>query len=257
MQGGMLPSGVGPGVAGAPSPQIGLPTNAAGCSAPHSERRRHCWSEDGLPRRESASDATDRHRHQVRAFNFTRVSSAAVCDTDAARTGICHAGRAPAAMEMNGISTVGESPSLPRSVHGFNKFSLNHLRIFEKIDITFNVVQIAMTASYCLSHKRGQRQLSTRVDGRIDRLFVNETGRMVNAGDKLAALDFPDLVVTLHNLVSAQARSNRDLFANPRKRLELSGISRPGRRDRRFPKDAQRGRSSDIDELGGLDSGSG
>lgn len=204
MQGGMLPSGVGPGVAGAPSPQIGLPTNAAGCSAPHSERRRHCWSEDGLPRRESASDATDRHRHQVRAFNFTRVSSAAVCDTDAARTGICHAGRAPAAMEMNGISTVGESPSLPRSVHGFNKFSLNHLRIFEKIDITFNVVQIAMTASYCLSHKRGQRQLSTRVDGRIDRLFVNETGRMVNAGDKLAALDFPDLVVTLHNLVSTR-----------------------------------------------------
>lgn len=73
------------------------------------------------------------------------------------------------------------------------------------IDITFNVVQIAVTASYCLSHKRGQRQLSTRVVGRIDRLFVNETGRMVNAGDKLAALDIPDLVVTLHNLVSGRS----------------------------------------------------
>jgi hypothetical protein len=102
-----------------------------GAVPPHSERRRHCWSEDGLPRRESASDATDRHRHQVRAFNFTRVSSAAVCGTDAARTGICHAVRTPAAMEMIGISTVGESPSLPRSVHGFNKISINHLGIFE------------------------------------------------------------------------------------------------------------------------------
>jgi hypothetical protein len=54
-----------------------------------------------------------------------------VCGTDAARTGICHAGRAPAAMEMIGISTAGESPSLPRSVHGFNEISMNHLRIFE------------------------------------------------------------------------------------------------------------------------------
>jgi hypothetical protein len=123
-------------------------------SAPHSERRRHCWSEDGSPRRESASDATDHHRHQVRAFNFTRVSSAAVCGTDAARTGICHAGRAPAAMEMIGIRTVDESPSLPPSGHGFNELFIKHLRTFPLLKGAVSTTEFATVADCARSESK-------------------------------------------------------------------------------------------------------
>jgi membrane fusion protein, copper/silver efflux system len=80
------------------------------------------------------------------------------------------------------------------------------------------------TVGYIEFNERGQRQVAARVAGRIDRLFVNETGQMVKAGDPLASLYSPDLLVTMQNLVSAKAGNNRDLYANARTRLELLGI---------------------------------
>src|SRR5438093_7325098 len=44
-------------------------------------------------------------------------------------------------------------------------------------------------------NERGQRTVAARVAGRIDKLFANETGQMVNAGDELALLYSPDLFV--------------------------------------------------------------
>ncbi|HUE14652.1 MAG TPA: efflux RND transporter periplasmic adaptor subunit [Planctomycetaceae bacterium] len=80
------------------------------------------------------------------------------------------------------------------------------------------------TVGYIEFNERGQRQVSARVAGRIDRLFVNETGQMVKAGDPMAWLYSPDLLVTVQNLVSAKASNNRELLANARTRLELLGI---------------------------------
>ncbi len=39
--------------------------------------------------------------------------------------------------------------------------------------------------------ERGQRTVAARIAGRIDKLFVNETGQMVDEGDELASLYSP------------------------------------------------------------------
>jgi Cu(I)/Ag(I) efflux system membrane fusion protein len=77
---------------------------------------------------------------------------------------------------------------------------------------------------YVEFNERGQRTVSARVAGRIDKLFVNETGKMVNAGDDLALLYSPDLLVTEQNLLSAKRSGNHDLLTSARTRLELLGI---------------------------------
>ncbi|HSQ58132.1 MAG TPA: efflux RND transporter periplasmic adaptor subunit [Gemmata sp.] len=72
-----------------------------------------------------------------------------------------------------------------------------------------------------------ERQLKTvaaRVKGRIDRLIVNETGQMVHAGDPLAELYSPDLVITVQNLLDARQSGQGGLEGNARERLKLWGI---------------------------------
>lgn len=72
--------------------------------------------------------------------------------------------------------------------------------------------------------ERGQRTVSARVAGRIDKLFANETGKMVNEGDDLALLYSPELLVTEQNLLSAKRNGNQSQMASARTRLELLGI---------------------------------
>jgi Cu(I)/Ag(I) efflux system membrane fusion protein len=73
-------------------------------------------------------------------------------------------------------------------------------------------------------NERGQRTVSARVDGRIDKLFANETGQMVEAGDELALLYSPNLLVTVQNLLDAKRSGNQVLLDGARTRLELLGI---------------------------------
>lgn len=73
-------------------------------------------------------------------------------------------------------------------------------------------------------NERGQRTVSARVAGRIDKLYVNETGQMVRSGDALASLYSPDLLVTVQNLVDAKKGGNTAMLQNARSRLELLGI---------------------------------
>jgi Cu(I)/Ag(I) efflux system membrane fusion protein len=75
-------------------------------------------------------------------------------------------------------------------------------------------------------NERGQRSVAARIKGRIDKLLVNETGQMVDAGDVLAELYSPDLNVTVQNLVQASKLGSRDLLNDARERLELLGIDR-------------------------------
>jgi membrane fusion protein, copper/silver efflux system len=77
---------------------------------------------------------------------------------------------------------------------------------------------------YIEFNERGQKKVSARVAGRIDKLFVNETGQMVQAGEDLALLYSPDLIVTMQNLVDAKRRGNQDLLQSARVRLKLLGI---------------------------------
>jgi biotin carboxyl carrier protein len=74
--------------------------------------------------------------------------------------------------------------------------------------------------------ERGQKTVSARVAGRIDQLLVNETGRMVNAGDQLASIYSPDLLVTVQSLLETKKSGNRALLEASRTRLKLLGIDK-------------------------------
>lgn len=66
--------------------------------------------------------------------------------------------------------------------------------------------------------------VSARVKGRIDKLFVNQTGQMVRKDDPLAELYSPELVVTVQNLLDAREAKNAVLEGMARDRLKLWGI---------------------------------
>ena len=77
---------------------------------------------------------------------------------------------------------------------------------------------------YVEFNERGQKTVSARVSGRIDKLLVNETGQMVNEGDALASLYSPDLMVTVQALLDARRSKNDQHLQDARTRLELLGI---------------------------------
>ncbi|MCC7086727.1 MAG: efflux RND transporter periplasmic adaptor subunit [Pirellulales bacterium] len=72
--------------------------------------------------------------------------------------------------------------------------------------------------------ERSQRTVSARVAGRIDKLYVNQTGQMVKAGDDLALLYSPELFATAQTLIDAKQRGNQEFIENTRSRLKLLGI---------------------------------
>ncbi len=78
---------------------------------------------------------------------------------------------------------------------------------------------------YVEFNERGQKTVAARIAGRIDKLFVNETGQMVDAGDELASLYSPELVVTVNNMLEAKRAKNDKNLESARRRLELLGIS--------------------------------
>lgn len=79
---------------------------------------------------------------------------------------------------------------------------------------------------YIEFNERGQQTVAARVAGRLDRLFVNETGQLVEKGEPLAGIYSPDLFTTIQNLINAQKSQNRALEEGSLKKLELLGIDR-------------------------------
>jgi Cu(I)/Ag(I) efflux system membrane fusion protein len=77
---------------------------------------------------------------------------------------------------------------------------------------------------YVEFNERGQKTVAARIAGRIDKLLINETGQMVDAGDELASLYSPDLIVTVDNLLDAKRTRNERNLESSRRRLELLGI---------------------------------
>ncbi|HEX3871407.1 MAG TPA: efflux RND transporter periplasmic adaptor subunit, partial [Pirellulales bacterium] len=73
-------------------------------------------------------------------------------------------------------------------------------------------------------NERGQRKVAARTKGRLDRLYVSETGAMVDAGDLLASLYSPELNVTMQNLLAAKRSGDAQLLRSARMRLDLLGV---------------------------------
>ena len=74
-------------------------------------------------------------------------------------------------------------------------------------------------------NERGQRKVSAWVKGRIDKLYVNETGAIVEEGDVLAEIYSPDLYSGMRELLLASKSGSKELLASSRERLRLLGIS--------------------------------
>src|SRR5262249_45242679 len=72
--------------------------------------------------------------------------------------------------------------------------------------------------------ERTLRNVSARFKGRIDQLFVNQTGQWVKKGDPLASLYSQDVVVTVQNLLDARQAKSPELEKTARDRLKLWGI---------------------------------
>jgi multidrug efflux pump subunit AcrA (membrane-fusion protein) len=79
-------------------------------------------------------------------------------------------------------------------------------------------------AGFIEFNERGQRTVSARIAGRIDKLFVSQTGQVVQAGDELASIYSPDLVTTVQNLLEAKRSGDLSNQQSAQRRLELLGI---------------------------------
>jgi membrane fusion protein, copper/silver efflux system len=73
-------------------------------------------------------------------------------------------------------------------------------------------------------NERGLRQVAARVKGRIDKLFADETGKIVNKGNPLASLYSPELVTTVDLLLGGNSGTNQELSKLARDKLRLWGI---------------------------------
>jgi Cu(I)/Ag(I) efflux system membrane fusion protein len=91
----------------------------------------------------------------------------------------------------------------------------------EYVPLTKDIVTVG-TVEF---NERGLKHIAARVKGRIDTLYASETGRTVDAGDELASIYSPDLVVTMQNLLDAKRMNNADLLRGAVDRLHLWGIS--------------------------------
>jgi multidrug efflux pump subunit AcrA (membrane-fusion protein) len=74
--------------------------------------------------------------------------------------------------------------------------------------------------------ERGLKTVAARVKGRIDELFVNQTGQLVDRRERLASVYSPELVVTVESLLAAHAANNVELEKNAIDRLSRWGIDK-------------------------------
>jgi Cu(I)/Ag(I) efflux system membrane fusion protein len=121
----------------------------------------------------------------------------------------------------------GQADALPAGV--VNRVQLSPYRMVlagvQTWPVDYQPLTKEITAvGYIEFNERGQRTVSARVAGRVDKLVANETGHMVNAGDELALLYSPDLLVTVQNLLDAKRNGNPELMNGARTRLERLGI---------------------------------
>jgi Cu(I)/Ag(I) efflux system membrane fusion protein len=82
-----------------------------------------------------------------------------------------------------------------------------------------------VTVGFVEFNEREMKQVAARVKGRLDKLFVSETGQMVRAGDELASLYSPELLISVQSLLEARRINNPDLIRISSDRLRAWAIS--------------------------------
>lgn len=98
---------------------------------------------------------------------------------------------------------------------GVRRWSVDYVPLVKRID----------AVGFIEFNQREQRRVSAWVGGRLDRLYVNETGTMVDQDEVLAEIYSPALYSGMRELLSASQSGSRELAASSRERLRLLGIS--------------------------------
>ena len=111
-----------------------------------------------------------------------------------------------------------------------NRVQLSPYRVVQAGVQTWTVDYVPLTkkittVGYVEFNEREQRQVAARVKGRLDKLFVNETGPMVEQDEDLASLYSPDLVSRCRTCSMRKRSGNAQVLRIARERLQLWGIS--------------------------------
>ena len=153
---------------------------------------------------------------------FCPMHPAVVRDNSKDKCPVCYM---PLSKRKKGDGTV---EALPAGI--VSRVQLSPYRIVLAGVQTWDVRYVPLTkeltaVGYVEFNESGQRSISARFDARVDTLFVNQTGRMVKAGDELASIYSPEMIVATKSLLDAHKSNNQSLLSSTRTRLQLLGIS--------------------------------
>ena len=140
-----------------------------------------------------------------------------------------------------GLTELPSSPTASRTVQtsglsSIQKEVVDTLTIDEHAIYMSEVTAIAVTRRPVTRHIRtvgvidyneaGLATIPSRVDGYLERLFVDQTGVMVRRGDHLAEIYSPDLIIAQQELTVAKGHPETKMLADAaRQRLRRYGIS--------------------------------
>jgi RND family efflux transporter MFP subunit len=175
---------------------------------------------------------------------WTRPPSAAAAQTDSDHEYYCpmHPQVVRAGLEPNGevpkcpicgmplsLRKKGEMPPLPPGVTGRVQLSPERIQLagVETTEVAYRPLsrQTITVGNVTYDESRLSRIVS-RVNGYVEKLYVDKTFATVNRGDPLAELYSPELYATAQELLLASKRAGgADMAASARERLRLLGVS--------------------------------
>ena len=127
------------------------------------------------------------------------------------------------------IRKKGESAKLPEGVTGRVQLSPERIQLAGIKTETIQYRPVAKqtkTVGYVAYDERRLSRIVSRVDGYVEKLYVNETFDLVHKGDPLAEIYSPELFSTAQELILAtRAGGVGDLAAAARNKLLLLGVS--------------------------------
>ncbi len=123
----------------------------------------------------------------------------------------------------------GEAAKLPEGVTGRVQLSPERIQLAGIKTITVDYRPVAKqtkTVGYVAFDETGLSRIVSRVDGYVEKLYVNETYSIVHKGDPLAEIYSPELFSTARELVLAtRDRGVPDLAVAAKNKLLLLGVS--------------------------------
>jgi Cu(I)/Ag(I) efflux system membrane fusion protein len=124
--------------------------------------------------------------------------------------------------------TKGEQPTLPPGVTARVQLSPERIQLagIKTVAAAYlPLKQVVRAVGYVKHDESRLSEITSRVSGYVEKLYVDKPFMEVKAGDPLAEVYSPELYSGIQELLLAQKHGADDLVASSRKRLELLGIS--------------------------------